>query len=235
MKHRYTVEIPQLLILAQKRSGSHFLQGSIRCAALTGTTFLHHLRDGGKVEDVGRLYGMKNTKSYAVQVLRYHNFSTRESDLVQWLTFSEHLISKTPKLVILGRKDIFMQTLTDWFNDTVFDREVKRKETHKQWTAYREDLIRQHAPDAKTYAYYYIKMKVFRRLFQSLYIGHEEKCHHIDFEDFADVAAVMKRISDFAGFDVSIDGEYPVWQPADYSHMPGFEKLKETYADHHIP
>ncbi|MCY3739922.1 MAG: hypothetical protein OXH00_02770 [Candidatus Poribacteria bacterium] len=231
MDHRYKIQIPKLLILAQKRSGSHFLQDSIKCAALTGTTFLHHLRDGGKLRDVSSLYRLKNTKRMSVQVLRYHNFSTRESDLIQWLTFSDYLISQTPKIVILGRKDLFMQALTDWFNDTVFDREVKRKNPHEEWTDYRENLIRLNSVDAKTYAYYYMKMSVFRRLFRSLYVGYEEKCHHIDFEDFSDVVSVVRGISDFAGFDVGINSDCPVWQPADYSQMPGFKELKDQYAN----
>lgn len=64
-----------------------------------------------------------------VQVLRFHNFSIRESEIHQWITFSDYLISRVLKIVILGRKDVFMQALTGWFNDYIYDTEVRRK-TH---------------------------------------------------------------------------------------------------------
>ena len=225
------IEIPKLLILAQKRSGSHFLQDSIKCAALTGVTFMNYIKEGGADDPVDpNIYRLRNTDDLSVQFLRYHNFSTREDEMISWLTLSEYLINRAPKIVILQRKDRFMHALTDWFNDHVFEREVKRKKPHEDWTTYRERLIREHCVDVETFDLYFRKVNVFYKLFRALYVGYEEKCHHIYYEDFSDVASAVKSISAFAGFDVGIEGNYPVWQSADYSLMQGFQELQEMYS-----
>lgn len=224
------IEIPKLLIIAQKRSGSHFLQDSIQCAALTGVTYRNYIKDGGADDPVDpNIYRMKNTDNLSVQFLRFHGFNDRDTDMISWLTLSDYLISRAPKIVVLQRKDRFMHALTDWYNDNVFEREVKRKNPHQDWTEYRESLIRSHCVDAKTFDFYFRRVNVFYRLFRSLYAGYEEKCHYIYYEDFSDVASVVKDISKFAGFDVSSKGDPPNWQSADYRLMQGFKELRERY------
>ncbi|MCE2400746.1 hypothetical protein J4G08_07635 [Candidatus Poribacteria bacterium] len=228
----YQIEIPKLLIIAQKRSGSHFLQDSIKCASLTGVTFLNYLKDGGSTNPVDpNLYRKNNgIGDLSIQFLRYHNFSTEDPNLVQWLAFSDYLIHQSPKIVVLGRKDRFMHALTDWFGSQVFDRGVKQKNPHKVWTKYRENILKDYQIDDDKFAYYFLRANVFYRFFPSLYSGYEHKCHFIFYEDFDNIENVVVGISEFAGFDVGT-GNYPVWQSADYSMMPGFKKLREQYAN----
>ena len=225
------IQVPKALIIAQKRSGSHFLQDSIKCAALTGVTYKNYIKEGGAENPVdSSIFRMKNTDTLEnLQFLRYHGFNDRDRDMVSWLRFSEYIITRVPKLIILNRKDRFKHALSDWFNDKIFEREVKRKNPHDDWTEYREDLIRNNKVDYDTFQFYFHRVNVFYRLFESLYSDYKGDILNIHYEDFVDIESVVERISDFVGFDVKVDGDFPVWREADYSLMDGYYDLRGRY------
>lgn len=228
------IEIPKLLILAQKRSGSHFLQGCIRNAGLTGVTFLDYIRDGGSIDPVDpNLYRKKNIDNLSVQFFRYHDFNTRDDAFIQWLSLSEYVISRAPRVIILKRSFRFDHTVSDWFNDKVFDRNFKRAVSHEAWTAYRDQLIKETEVPLDEFEFYIRKSEVFYRLFSSLHgtAIHSNKFHTVYYEHLSNPHQVVNEISSHAGFDVGVDGQFPVWEAADYSEAPNYSELEQVWDD----